>query len=87
MDCPDRDPITVVAEAGGGMHVVGAPPSGGDVRAVIGATPPALLALVGGAPAPEGDAAWMTGDEEAVRRLLRLLDRAQGLAVGAAPGG
>jgi hypothetical protein len=87
VDCPEREPITVVAEPGTGMHVAGAPPSGGDVRAVIGATPSALLALVGGTPAPEGEDAWMTGEEEAVRRLLRLLDRAQGLAAGTAPGG
>jgi hypothetical protein len=79
VDVPDREPITVVAEPGKRLQVVGAPPSGGAVRAVLTTSPAALLALLGRVAPPEGDDAWLSGEEDVMRSLLELLDRAQGL--------
>jgi hypothetical protein len=79
VDVPERDPITVIAEPGRRLQVVGPPPEGGAVRAVITTSPEALLALLGRIDPPEDDDAWVSGEEEVVRRLLEMLDRAQGL--------
>jgi hypothetical protein len=79
IDVPDRDPITVIAEPGKRLQVVGPPPEGGAVRAVVTSSPAALLALLGRVAPPEGDDAWVSGEEPVVRTLLELLDRAQGL--------
>ncbi len=79
VDVPDREPITVVAEPGKRLHVVGAPPSGGAVRAVLTTSPAALLALLGRVAPPEDDDAWLSGEDEVMDSLLELLDRAQGL--------
>ncbi len=79
VDVPDREPITVVAEPGKRLQVVGAPPSGGAVRAVLTTSPTALLALLGRVAPPEDDDAWLSGEEDVMRSLLELLDRAQGL--------
>jgi hypothetical protein len=79
VDVPDRDPITVIAEPGRRLQVVGPPPEGGAVRAVVTTSPAALLALVGRVAPPEGDDAWVSGEEEVVHTMLELLDRAQGL--------
>ena len=79
VDVPDREPITVVAEPGKRLQVVGAPPSGGAVRAVLTTSPAALLALLGRVAPPQGDDAWLSGEEDVMRTLLERLDRAQGL--------
>lgn len=79
VDVPDREPITVVSEPGKRLQVVGAPPSGGAVRAVLTSSPAALLALLGRVEPPEGDDAWLSGEEAVMTTLLELLDRAQGL--------
>ncbi len=79
VDVPEDEPITIVGEPGRRLQVVGAPPEGGAVRAVVTASPAALLALLGRVAPPEGDDAWVSGEEEVVTRLLEMLDRAQGL--------
>jgi uncharacterized membrane protein len=79
VDVPGRDPITVVAEPGRRLQVLGAPPEGGAVGAVLTTSPAALLALLGRVAPPEGDDAWLSGEEEVMTTLLELLDRAQGL--------
>ena len=79
VDVPEHEPITVVAEPGRRLQVVGAPPSGGAVRAVLSSSPAALLALLGRVEPPEGDDALLSGEEDVMARLLELLDRAQGL--------
>ena len=79
VDVPGREPITVVAEPGKRLQVVGAPPSGGAVRAVLTTSPAALLALLGRVTPPDDDDAWLSGEEDVMTTLLELLDRAQGL--------
>jgi hypothetical protein len=79
IDVPEHEPITVIAEPGRRLQVVGAPPAGGDVRAVLVSSPPALLALLGRVAPPDGDDAMVSGEEEVMTTLLELLDRAQGL--------
>ena len=79
IDVPGREPITVIAEPGKRLQVVGAPPSGGAVRAVLTTSPAALLALLGRVAPPEDDDAWLSGEEPVMTSLLELLDRAQGL--------
>jgi hypothetical protein len=79
VDVPEREPITIVAEPGKRLQVVGAPPSGGAVRAVLTTSPAALLALLGRVAPPDDDDAWLSGEEDVVTTLLELLDRAQGL--------
>jgi hypothetical protein len=80
VDVPGGDePITVIAEPGRRLQVVGAPPSGGAVRAVLTSSPAALLALLGRVAPPEGEDAMLSGEQEAMTTLLELLDRAQGL--------
>ena len=79
IDVPGQEAITVVAQPGRRLQVVGAPPDGGAVRAVLQTSPAALLALLGRVAPPEGDDAWLSGEEEVMTTLLELLDRAQGL--------
>jgi hypothetical protein len=79
VDVPERDPITVIAEPGKRLQVVGPPPEGGAVRAVVTTSPAALLALVGRVAPSDGDDAWVSGEEDVVHTMLELLDRAQGL--------
>jgi hypothetical protein len=79
VDVPEREPITVVAEPGKRLQVVGAPPLGGAVRAVLTTSPAALLALLGRVAPPDDDDAWLSGEEDVMSTLLELLDRAQGL--------
>jgi hypothetical protein len=79
VDVPDGEPITVLSEPGKRLQVVGAPPDGGAVRVVLTTSPAALLALLGRVAPPEGDDAWVSGEENVMTELLELLDRAQGL--------
>ena len=79
VDVPGQEPITIVAEPGKRLQVVGAPPSGGAVRAVLTTSPAALLALLGRVAPPDDDDAWLSGEEDVMTTLLELLDRAQGL--------
>jgi hypothetical protein len=79
VDVPGHEPITVIAEPGRRLQVVGAPPSGGAVRAVLTSSPAALLALLGRVAPPAGDDAMLAGEEPFMTTLLELLDRAQGL--------
>jgi hypothetical protein len=79
VDVPGHEPITVTAEPGRRLQVVGAPPSGGAVRAVLTSSPAALLALLGRVEPPTGDDAMLAGEEPVMTSLLELLDRAQGL--------
>lgn len=79
IDVPGREPITVVADPGKRLQVVGAPPEGGAVRAVLTTSPAALLALLGRVAPPDDDDAWLSGEDEVMTTLLELLDRAQGL--------
>jgi hypothetical protein len=79
IDVPGREPITVVADPGKRLQVVGAPPSGGAVRAVLTTSPAALLALLGRVAPPDDDDAWLSGEDDVMTTLLELLDRAQGL--------
>ena len=79
MDVPGDEPITVDRRAGKRLQVVGAPPSGGAVRAVLTTSPAALLALLGRVAPPDGEDAMLSGEEDVMTTLLELLDRAQGL--------
>jgi hypothetical protein len=79
VDVPGDEPITVIAEPGRRLQVVGAPPSGGAVRAVLTSSPVALLALLGRVAPPDGEDAMLSGEQDVMTTLLELLDRAQGL--------
>jgi hypothetical protein len=79
VDVPDLEPITIVSEPGKRLQVVGPPPEGGAVRVVVTTSADALLALLGRVAPPDGDDAWVSGEEDVMTELLELLDRAQGL--------